>query len=75
MFVAAGKEQWGRCGPHGTAVVTHGNKQPGDEDLLNVAAMHTLLRGGAAYAVPSDQMPGGGQLAAIYWLPMIKHNK
>lgn len=75
IFVAAGTEQWGTCGPLGTDLVTHATRQPGDEDLLNLAAMHTMLRGGVAYAVPPDKMPGGGVLAAIYWLPVTKHRK
>lgn len=36
-----------------------------DEDLLNVAAIETLLRGGAAYSMPSHLMPEGAVAAAI----------
>jgi len=36
-----------------------------DEDLLNVAAIETLLRSGAAYSLPSHLMPGGAVAAAI----------
>jgi len=36
-----------------------------DEDLLNVAAIETLQRGGAAYSLPSHLMPEGALAAAI----------
>ncbi|HZZ80348.1 MAG TPA: hypothetical protein VFE62_17685 [Gemmataceae bacterium] len=73
LFVASDQERWGTCSPHGSDVVVHDARQPGDEDLLNVAAMHTILRGGVAYAVPAAAVPGGGPIAGTYWLPLAKH--
>lgn len=75
MFVADGQEKWGTSGPLGSGAVIHATSQPGDEDLLNTAAMHTLVRGGAVYAVPGGAVPGGGVVAGIYWLPLSKHSK
>lgn len=69
LFVASGKEQWGTYMPSGAAVNVHDKKEPGDEDLLNVAAIHAILRGATVYVVPSTEVPGGGMLAGIYWLP------
>jgi hypothetical protein len=73
LFVAADREQWGTYGPLGSDVVVHNSKLPGDEDLSNVAAMNTILRGGVAYAVPADALPGGKSIAGVYWLPLAKH--
>jgi hypothetical protein len=46
-------------------VEIHSERQPGDEDLLNVAAIHAMFNGAKVYAVESDEMPGGGPLAAV----------
>jgi hypothetical protein len=37
----------------------------GDEDLLDLAAMYTLLRRGTVYAVAPEQMPDRTPAAAI----------
>jgi hypothetical protein len=37
-----------------------------DEDLLNVAAVETLLRGGAVYSLPTHFMPAGAVAAAAF---------
>lgn len=71
-FVALDGAQWGAYGPSGGNVVLHDKKQPGDSDLLDVVANHVLLRGGVVYAVPAAEVPGGGSLAAIFWLPRAR---
>ena len=45
-----------------------GHKQPiaGDEDLLNVAALQTLLHAGQVYVVPANQVPHGAPAIAVY---------
>jgi hypothetical protein len=53
----------------------HAQREAGDEDLLNVAAIHTLRHGNTVFALPPDGVPGGGPLAAIYHLPLPKHGK
>jgi hypothetical protein len=72
LFVSLGEEQWGTCGPLGERITVHEKSEPGDEDLLNVAAMHTILRGGVVFAVPPGDLPGGTLVAGIYWLPLAK---
>jgi len=37
-----------------------------DEDLLNVAAVETILHGGVAFALPPNKMPDGGAIAAAF---------
>jgi len=37
----------------------------GEEDLLNVAAVETILRGGAAFSLPAGRIPDGEPAAAI----------
>ncbi len=66
LFVAVGKQIWGRWnGPEQKATISP-EKQPGDRDLLNLAAIETLLQRGAVYAVPPDEVPGGKSIAAVF---------
>jgi Bacterial archaeo-eukaryotic release factor family 3 len=65
LFVAAGQQRWGTADPRTGQVAIHGQPQPGDEDLLDRAAVDTLLTGGTVYAVPTEQVPGAGPAAAL----------
>jgi hypothetical protein len=60
LFVALGRQTWGRFDPATGQVEQHVQAQPEDEDLLNFAAVHTLLHGRTVYAVEPGQVPGGG---------------
>jgi hypothetical protein len=44
----------------------HTEAQPGDEDLLDLAALQTFSTGGTVYAVTPEQMPDKAQVAAIF---------
>jgi hypothetical protein len=46
----------------------HGRESgtPNDEDLVNDAAVQTLLHGGQVLVAPNSKMPNGAPLAAIY---------
>jgi hypothetical protein len=65
LFVAAGQQRWGTADPQTGQVTIHDQPQPGDEDLLDHAAAHTLLTAGTVYAVPIQQVPGPGPAAAL----------
>jgi hypothetical protein len=65
LFVAAGVQQWGIFHPESRLVEPHGEAIAGAEDLLDVAAMYTLLRRGTVYAVAPGQMPDRTPAAAI----------
>jgi hypothetical protein len=64
LFVALDAHQWGYYDSQ-TRTATLLDEQEG-EDLLDFAAVQTLLHGGEVYAVPREEVPGGGKLAAIY---------
>lgn len=66
LFVAVGRQQWGLFDPGANSIELHAERQPGDEDLLDAAAVQTLLYGGLVYAVEPAEVPGDGPLAAIY---------
>jgi len=66
LFVAVGIKQWGRLDPDTHSVHLSEEPVPGDEDLLDVAAVQTVLNGGTAYAVQSEKVPDNAPLAAIF---------
>lgn len=66
LFVAAGVQKWGVYRAHSHKVHVHPSQQPGDQDLLDVAAAQTFAGGGTVYAVEPDQVPGETEHAAIF---------
>jgi hypothetical protein len=66
LFVAVGVQQWGKFDPDANQIQVHTDAQPGDEDLLDSAAIQTLLNGGTVYAVEPDQVPEEAPLAAVF---------
>jgi hypothetical protein len=65
LFVALDIQQWGGFDPETNQVMVHRKAEPGDGDLLDSAAIHTLVNGGTVYAVERKKMPDGPLLAAL----------
>jgi hypothetical protein len=67
LFVALGTRIWGTFAPD-TRSVELGEEASGTtEDLLNLAAMQTILNRGTVYAVPAAQMVDeGAGMAAVF---------
>lgn len=65
LFVAANREVWGKFNPDTGDMTVHDERQPDSDDLLDLAASHTLLNGGEVYALDADEMPGGHIMSAI----------
>lgn len=68
LFVAEGSEQWGTFDPSSGKVVVRkeGPRTYEDLALVDFAATHTLLNGGAVYVLPQEHMPADKPLAAIF---------
>lgn len=66
LFVPVGVQQWGNFDPETNTVYLHSEAETGDEDLLNSAAIQTLLNGGTVYAVEPDKVPDNAPLAAVF---------
>ena len=66
LFVAIGVQRWGSFDPDTDAVHWHDKAEPGDEDLLDFAAIQTFLNGGTVYAVEPENVPDDRHLAAIF---------
>jgi len=66
LFVNREKEVWGTFEPNGGKVEMHEKNQIGDQDLLDLAAIQTLMNGGTVYSVPPERVPGDADIAAVY---------
>jgi hypothetical protein len=65
LFVPVGQQKWGQFDPETGRVEVHPQPEIGDEDLMDLAAVYTLLNGGTVYAVAPEQVPGDAPLAAV----------
>ncbi len=65
LFVAVGVQRWGAFDPSTGSVTQHEMRQAGDEDLLDLAAISTMINGGTVYALAPDDLPGESRAAAI----------
>jgi len=65
LFVALGEQKWGTFDPETSELHLHPDAEPGDEDLLNAAAIQTLLNGGVVYAVNQEEVPDNALVAAV----------
>ena len=66
LFVAVGVQVWGNFDPDTNMVHIHQDPEPGDEDLLDLAAVQSVLKGGIVYAVEPEQVPDHALLAAVF---------
>lgn len=66
LFVAEGRRRWGAFDPDANALTLHEAQEAGDEDLLDFAAVHTLMNGGTVYVVPPENVPENGLMAARF---------
>ena len=68
LLVSARKHEWGTVDRGQAGVVREVCKQEerGCEDLYDVAAVQTLLKGGEVYVLESDTVADGAPIAAVY---------
>jgi hypothetical protein len=66
LFVAVGVQQWGNFDAENNVIQIHSEPESGDEDLLDSAAVQTLLNGGTVYAVEPEKVPDCAPLAAVF---------
>ncbi len=69
LFVEIGAHIWGRYDQEANRLELHDDYQPADEDLLDLAAVHTFMQGGTVHALQTDRMPADNGLAATFRYP------
>lgn len=57
LIVAMDTPQWGTVNPTENRIEVHDREQPGDEDLLDYAAIQTLVHGGKVFVVEPEKVP------------------
>ncbi len=65
LFVATDAAVWGSFDPEHGALRLHAERQPDDDDLLDLAASLHLTTGARVFGLPRAEMPDSAQLAAI----------
>jgi hypothetical protein len=66
LFLTTGLTVWGCFDPEKEEVEFHKEKKPGDEDLLDRAAVETLGRGGKVYTFDPEEIPGNSGVSALF---------
>ena len=70
LLVPSGARMWGAYDPVTHTVTIHDKPQNGEEDLLDLATLHTLMHGGEVYVVPANARMVGHRAAAILRAPV-----
>ena len=65
IFVPLDEQKWGHYDTGSNKVILESEPGPQSEDLLDLAAAETILNSGQVFAVPREELPGDGDLAAI----------
>ena len=66
LFVAVGLQQWGRYNTDNDEVLVQDDATLNSTDLLDYAAIQTLLNGGIVYAVAPGEIPDHTSMVAIF---------
>jgi hypothetical protein len=65
LLVAINEQRWGNFDSQANQLKMHTEAEPGDEDLIDAAAIQTLLNGGTVYAIAPDRIPDESPVAAV----------
>jgi hypothetical protein len=65
LWVAVGIQRWGRYVQDRNEVEVRDRPGPGDHDLLDLAAVQTLVNSGTVYAVDPGEIPADAPAAAL----------
>jgi hypothetical protein len=65
LFVREGYQAFGAYEAASGKVFGSPVRQPGDEDLVSLAAVRTIMGGGKVYVLRDGEIPGGADIAAL----------
>ena len=65
LFLPPTGEQWGSFESPETVHIRE-KAEPGDEELLNLAAIFALRHGGQVWVVPNNELRAGSEIAAVF---------
>jgi hypothetical protein len=65
LFTIPNNDRWGLFDPDRMVVKVDALRESGDNELVNLAIIHTLRNGGNVYILDKEKMPGEKDMAAI----------
>lgn len=65
LFLTDAEEWWGRYDPNAGRATLHRSQMEGDDELLDLAALQTLEKGGSVVSLPAEDMPHGEAAVAL----------
>jgi hypothetical protein len=65
LFIDVNQHKWGTYAPSTDKLEIHNREEPGDVDLVDFAAAHTLTHGGEVFTVEAGKVPDGASIAAV----------
>jgi hypothetical protein len=65
LFIAENVHVWGKFDPEDNKVILEKAQSYENQELLNLAAIHTLLNGGNVLMLKKEKVPGKAEAAAI----------
>jgi hypothetical protein len=65
LFAANGVQIWGKYDASTNSVSVHHGPEPRDGDLLDLAAIQSVMTGGTVFVVDPDEVPGKALVAAV----------
>ena len=66
LFAALGVQKWGIFDEEKNEVSFQEKASASNQDLLDLAAVQTLLNGGRVFALPPEKMPSEASIAAVF---------
>ena len=66
LVIAEGAQVWGSYQPEQNAIEIHAKLVAGSEDLLDLAAIQTILNGGMVYTVEPSALPESSTAVALF---------
>lgn len=66
LLTVTNEPHWGHYDADTDTLEQHDTQQPQDQDLLNLAAVQTLLQGGTVFVVEPPVLPEDTSVAAVY---------
>jgi hypothetical protein len=66
LFVAVSLQAWGFFDPATSGIRLVEQEEPGSEDLMDFAAIQTLMQGGQVFSLEAGEVPDGPPAAAVF---------
>ncbi|EAZ88970.1 baeRF7 domain-containing protein [Crocosphaera chwakensis] len=73
LMLAENEEKWGQFDPNNYELDIHSERSLQSNDLLELAAFHTVKQGGEVYLMDKNTLPNNSSAAAIFRYPVVNY--